>query len=203
MLAALYGGWRAGLLATVLSAITGGLFLDGAGGPFAIGQPADWLGLVIFLLSGAMIAWVTEAMHRARARASAAETQALLAAQREAAAEALRESRGEVDSGFASMTDRRVHLRSPRGGLSTSTMPLPRFIGSRARTVRQNVRRVSRHPGHVHGRRQTAPGAVSSCQSIAGRNATQFRIRLATPGPGDVVGSYNSRLIRGPEDGKH
>ena len=105
MFAALYGGLRAGLLATALSAILADYFWIEPAGQFAIGQPADWLALVIFLLSGAMIAWVTEAMHRARARASAAETQALLAAEREAAAEALQESRAKLEAALASMTD--------------------------------------------------------------------------------------------------
>ena len=91
--AALYGGRRAGLLATALSAILADYFWIEPTGQFALANPADWLGLVIFLLSGAMIAWVTEALLRARARAAAAETQALLAAEREAAAEALRRAR--------------------------------------------------------------------------------------------------------------
>ena len=105
MFAALYGGGRAGLLATALSAIMADYFWIEPRGQFAIGQPADWLGLIIFLLSGAIIAWITEALHRARARASAAETQALLAAQREAAAEVLRESRAKLEAALASMTD--------------------------------------------------------------------------------------------------
>ena len=61
--------------------------------------------MMVFLLSGAMIAWVSDAMHRARACASAAETQALLAAEREAAAEALQEGRAKLEAALASMTD--------------------------------------------------------------------------------------------------
>jgi PAS domain S-box-containing protein len=105
MIAALYGGWRSGLLATVLSALAADYFWMEPAGQFGIAQPADWLSLVIFLLSGAMIAWVTEALLRARARASAAEAQALLAAQREAAAEEIRESRAKLEAALASMTD--------------------------------------------------------------------------------------------------
>ena len=60
---------------------------------------------MVFLLSGAMIAWVSDAMHLARARASAAETQAVLAAERAKAAEALQEGRAKLEAALASMTD--------------------------------------------------------------------------------------------------
>ncbi|HET6459738.1 MAG TPA: DUF4118 domain-containing protein, partial [Syntrophales bacterium] len=82
MLASIYGGLRAGLLATALSAIFVDYFWIEPVGQFAVGQPSDWLAITIFLLSGAMIAWVSDAMHRARARASEAEAQAVLAAER-------------------------------------------------------------------------------------------------------------------------
>ena len=102
--ASIYGGLRAGLLATALSAIFVDYFwIEPAG--FAIGQPSDWLAMMIFLLSGAMIAGVSEAMHRARASASAAEKQALLATERAAAAEALQEGRAKLEAALASMTD--------------------------------------------------------------------------------------------------
>ncbi len=104
MFASIYGGLRAGLLATALSAIFVDYFWIGPTG-FAIGQPSDWLAIMIFLLSGAMIAWVSDAMSLARARASAAETQALLAAERAAAAEALQEGRAKLEAALASMTD--------------------------------------------------------------------------------------------------
>lgn len=90
MFAALYGSLRAGLLATVLSAIFVDFFWIEPANHLTIGQPADWLPLMIFLLSGALISWITGAMHRARASVAAAETQALLASEREAASEALR-----------------------------------------------------------------------------------------------------------------
>ena len=115
--AALYGGRRAGLLATALSAILADYFWIEPTGQFALGQPADWLGLVIFLLTGAMVAWVTEALHRARARASAAETQALLAAEREAAAEALRQSESTTGC-WQKRCCRASSTRMPRAGLS-------------------------------------------------------------------------------------
>ncbi|MCY2928611.1 MAG: PAS domain S-box protein [Planctomycetota bacterium] len=115
--AALYGGRRAGLLATALSAILTDYFWIEPTGQFALSRPADWLGLMLFLLSGTMIAWGTEAILLAQARASAAEAQALLAAQREAAATAVQESRAKLEAAFASMTEA-VFIADPDGRLT-------------------------------------------------------------------------------------
>ncbi len=94
-------------------------------GQFGIGQPADWLGLAIFLLSGAMIAWVTEGLLHARACASAAEMQVLLAAEREAAADALRASEAKYRDLFNNMTEE-VHfwklVRDRDGQIKTWTL---------------------------------------------------------------------------------
>jgi signal transduction histidine kinase len=103
--ASLYGGLRAGLLATALSAIFADYFWITPGRQFTVGQPSDWLAIMIFLLSGAMIAGVSDAMHRARASASAAERQALLANERAVATTALLESRAKLEAALASMTD--------------------------------------------------------------------------------------------------
>jgi PAS domain S-box-containing protein len=94
--AALYGGWRGGLLATVLSAIFVDYFWIEPVNHLNIGQPSDWLVMMSFLFGGAMITWVIDSMLRARARANVAETQALLAAEREAASEALRENESRL-----------------------------------------------------------------------------------------------------------
>jgi PAS domain S-box-containing protein len=102
--AAIYGGLRAGLLATALSAVIVDYFWISPAG-LAIGQPSDWLAMMTFLLSGAMIAGVSDAMHRARSSATAAEKQALLANERAAAAEALQESRAKLEAALLSMTD--------------------------------------------------------------------------------------------------
>ena len=87
-----------------------------------MGQPADWLSLVIFLLSGTMIAWVAESLLRAHARASQAETEALLAAEREAATEALRASEAKYRDLFENMTEE-VHfwklVRDENGQIKT------------------------------------------------------------------------------------
>ena len=92
ILAALYGGLRAGLLATTLSIVLVGYFWIEPPGQFLCWKPVDWLSMAIFLVSCTMISWITEAMHRAQARANAAETETKLAAEREQAAARVRES---------------------------------------------------------------------------------------------------------------
>lgn len=76
MVAAIYGGFFAGLLATALACVTV-LFLW----PLLAAQPfikdfADWLGMSVFILTGSMISGVAEAMRRAEARAKKAQEQA-------------------------------------------------------------------------------------------------------------------------------
>jgi PAS domain S-box-containing protein len=96
MLAALYGGLSAGLLATVLSAGLAAYFwIEPAG--LAVQDPGDWLALTIFLGSGTMISGVTEAMHRAQARVREAELQASLAAAGRREAEVLRKAHAELE----------------------------------------------------------------------------------------------------------
>ena len=89
MLAALYGGQRAGWLATALSGAVAAYFFLAPDG-LAIGDPADMLGLAVFLASGTLISWIAEAMHVARSRAATAELRAELAEQRKQADEQLR-----------------------------------------------------------------------------------------------------------------
>ncbi|MCX5643338.1 MAG: ATP-binding protein [Phycisphaerae bacterium] len=96
MLAALYGGLPAGLLATALSAGLAAYFwMEPVG--LAIQAPGDWLALAIFLVSGTMISGVTEAMHRAQARAREAEVQAGWAAAERREAEVLRKAHAELE----------------------------------------------------------------------------------------------------------
>jgi PAS domain S-box-containing protein len=85
VLAALYGGLRSGLLASALSGLVADFFWIGPVGQFSIRDPADWLGLAIFLLSGTMISGTAEAMHRAQARAAKAEAQVRVEAERKKA----------------------------------------------------------------------------------------------------------------------
>ena len=75
MIVALYGGFSAGLLGTVLSCLTVWLLLPVfAAQPF-IRDSADWLGLAVFFITCTMISGVAEAMHRARGREKQANKQ--------------------------------------------------------------------------------------------------------------------------------
>jgi PAS domain S-box-containing protein len=92
MLAALYGGWRAGLLAIALSVALVDLYwLEPSGQP-GIGRPADWVAMVAFVASGALLCLVTEGTRRAQARARGAEAEARVVAARQRDQEALERS---------------------------------------------------------------------------------------------------------------
>lgn len=87
--AALYGGLRAGLLATALSALLVDFFWIAPLGSLRMADPADWLAMGIFLLSGMTISAIAGAMHQSQARAADAEARATVAAERQRDAEAL------------------------------------------------------------------------------------------------------------------
>ena len=67
MLAALYGGLRAGMLASVLSALVADYFWMPPFGSFVVARTADRLALLIFLFNGAMVSWVADRLRRADA----------------------------------------------------------------------------------------------------------------------------------------
>jgi len=76
MLASVFGGFSAGLLATGISCIVV-IFL----GPILVGSPfiketADWLGILVFVMTGCMISVLAEGMLRARNRAEKARLEA-------------------------------------------------------------------------------------------------------------------------------
>ncbi len=105
MLVALYGGWRAGFLATVLSVFLADCHWNEATGQMSIGQPEDWLAAVVFVLSGMMISLITDAMHRAQARARESETKAQVAAARQRAEEALERTNQKLTEVLDSIQD--------------------------------------------------------------------------------------------------
>ncbi len=90
ILAALYGGFSAGLVATLLSALLVGVYWIEPVGQFAIRDPSDVVGLAVFVASAVTVSWIAERMHRAQARAGEVEAQARLVAERERAAEEIR-----------------------------------------------------------------------------------------------------------------
>ena len=88
------GGWWSGVLATVLSLLTGwALFIH----PFAgLGTPLDHLRLGVFLTAGLLLSGLNEAVHRAR-RATTAEADRVRAAEASVTASEAR-LRGVIDS---------------------------------------------------------------------------------------------------------
>jgi PAS domain S-box-containing protein len=92
ILAALCGGLGPGLLATGLSALLADYFWIEPVGHFLPTQFADSLGMGIFAVTCMAISWITDAMQRARSRATRAEAQAKLSAELAQANQALREA---------------------------------------------------------------------------------------------------------------
>jgi len=90
--AAIYGGFIAGLLATAVSAVLANYFWMEPVGQSGISNVADLLSIVIFLASGALISYLADVTYRAQARAHKAEERSQLAAERERAAVALQQS---------------------------------------------------------------------------------------------------------------
>ena len=121
MLAALYGGLRAGLLATALSAFLADFFWIDPVWYLSIQNPADCLSMVIFILICTAFSWLAEAMQLAQARALRAEAQVQLAAERQRATEGLRESEerhriffemGAVGMAYGSLEGRILHANT-------------------------------------------------------------------------------------------
>ena len=74
MAAALYGGFNAGLLSAVLSVLVV-LFWRPTGQPF-VDDPGDYLGMAVFFVNCMIVSGISEAMHRARTRATEAKERA-------------------------------------------------------------------------------------------------------------------------------
>lgn len=91
MIAAVYGGMRAGLLATGLAGFLASFWMEPVG-TLMITDPGDILVMLIFLTTCTLFSYVSELMYRAQERAQEAEAQVELAAEREKAMGALRES---------------------------------------------------------------------------------------------------------------
>ncbi len=157
ILAALYGGLWAGVLATVLSAFAATYFWIEPVGRFSVGHPADLLGLSIFLINGLLISGITEAMHRARARAQAAEAEVRIASERKAVEEELRRHRDALEELVKERTAELVEQsRQTEAFLKHSSAPLV-FLDKEFNFMRVNdayarvcAREVSDFAGHNH-----------------------------------------------------
>jgi PAS domain S-box-containing protein len=109
-IAALFGGFSGGLLATILSAGIAALWLEPVGRLW-IQNPADWLSMAVFLMGCMLISITCEAMHRAQARADTAEGQARLADESARAESELRQSEARYRSLFENMLNGFAYCR--------------------------------------------------------------------------------------------
>jgi PAS domain S-box-containing protein len=74
MLAALYGGRRAGIVATLASAVVADYFWIAPAHSLMMARPIDWLASAIFGASGILVSWIADQLLRAQARLRRAET---------------------------------------------------------------------------------------------------------------------------------
>lgn len=75
MLAAFYGGQRAGVLATILSAALVDYFWMPPFRSFVIVHPEDWLALALFVMIATSISWIVERLKQAQLRLHQAEAE--------------------------------------------------------------------------------------------------------------------------------
>jgi signal transduction histidine kinase len=75
MLAAAYGGWKPGLLATCLGAVAGVYLFVAPYFSLRIEAASEWLAVSQFLIAGGTISWICEALHRVRRCLEAEQSQ--------------------------------------------------------------------------------------------------------------------------------
>jgi len=119
MLAALYGGTRAGLLAAALAVWLVHFFWMEPVGNILIHGTSNWLIAALFLLCGGFISWVADTMQHAQARALRAEVEVQLALERQRTAEALQESEQKHRFFFENSMDA-IFLTSPDGKVQSA-----------------------------------------------------------------------------------
>lgn len=130
ILAALYGGLWAGLLATVLSALLANFFWMDPVGRFAVANSSDWLSLVTFCVSCALISWIAESKLRIQARAAAAEEQARAAAEIERAHQRTATIlEGIADTFFAVDSQWRFTIVNPAAARAPFGRPAQELLG--------------------------------------------------------------------------
>ena len=129
VLAALLGGLPAGLLATLCSGCLASYLWIEPFGRFVIGSPVDRLEMAVFVVGGLIVAGIAELMHRAQARADAAEAMVRLAAEREQASIAIRGERKflrQVIDAFPCS----VFVKDEEGNLRLVNEAMAKFYGT-------------------------------------------------------------------------
>ena len=199
--AALYGGLRAGLLATALSAILADYFWIEPIGSLFMGDISYWLSMVIFLLSGAMDRLGDKCHAQGPASASAAETRALLASEREASMKALWESRAKLESALASMTDA-VFISDTEGHFIDFNDAFATF--HRFRSKEECGKTFAEYPDILDvfmANGELAPiDQWAVPRALRGETATNVEYTLRRKDTGETwVGSYSFGPIRGKD----
>ena len=201
--AALYGGMRAGLLATALSAIVADYFWVEPNGRFGITGPSDWLALAVFLAGCTMISWFAESMQHAHARIALAETEAKAAAERAETEKALRESRARLAAAFASMTEA-IFIADAEGLLIDFNEAFVRY--HRFRDREECSRTIADCPRYLDAYFQDGtpapPERWAMARALQGETASNVEYMLRRKDTGETWwGSYNFAPIM-EEDGR-
>jgi PAS domain S-box-containing protein len=134
MLAALVGGLPAGLLATALSALLASFFWIEPVNQLFIRDPADWLGIIVFIMSCLIISFMSEAMRRAQTRAKEAESLASLAVERENAARTLKNERARLQTLVQTIPDL-IWLKDPEGAYLSCNRMFERLYGATEKEI--------------------------------------------------------------------
>jgi PAS domain S-box-containing protein len=174
ILAALFGGLAPGLVATVLSALAADYFWIEPAGQFWIRNPADWLGMGLFLFSCAMICLAVRAMHRAEERAA-------VAAERQAEAERLHESEEQTRRQLAEIQS--IYELAPVG-LCVLDSGL-RFVRLSSSLAEMNGLPASAHLGRTLRELvpELAPQLEAACRQVmeTGETIARLEVRGSTP----------------------
>lgn len=128
IIAALLGGFSAGLLATVFSALMASYFWIAPAGQLRIENTPDLLATYIFVVSCVMVSGISEAMHRAQSRAINAKVELQLAAEREQTAMKLQETQGLLNS-LVEETSDAIFLKDRKGRYLLFNSAASRFVG--------------------------------------------------------------------------
>jgi signal transduction histidine kinase len=75
MAAAAYGGWKPGLLATAVGAVTGVYLFVAPYFSLRIEEASEWVAVLQFVLAGVAISWICETLHRERRRLEAKQAE--------------------------------------------------------------------------------------------------------------------------------